>query len=100
LLSSTIHGIHKHAVGKAEKTAERVPGHVVAIGKEDSAVSDNGKDHEHNKGEETHACFEGGVVTGELKEDRDHVNKDKDCGSACSGHGEKDEHSPRLEKLH
>jgi len=51
------------AAGKAEETAERVPGHVVAVGRENSAVSDDGEDHEHGEGEETHAGFEGGTNT-------------------------------------
>jgi hypothetical protein len=68
-----IDGVYERAAGKAEETAERVPGHVVTVGRENSAVSDDGEDHEHDKGEETHAGFEGGVVAGELEEDRDHV---------------------------
>jgi hypothetical protein len=95
-----IDGIHECAAGKIEETAERVPGHIVAVGRENSTVSDDGEDHEHDKGEQTHAGFEGSVVTSELEEDRDHVYRDEDCGSACSGHGEEDEHSPGLEKLH
>ena len=35
-----------------------------------------------------------------MEEDRDHIDRDKDYGSAYSGHGEEDEYSPRLEKLY
>ncbi|KAF4632928.1 hypothetical protein G7Y89_g5198 [Cudoniella acicularis] len=68
--------------------------------REDSAISDDGEDHKYDKGEKTHACFEGGVVTGKLEEDRDHIDRDKDYGSAYSGYSEEDKHSPRLEKLY
>jgi hypothetical protein len=40
-----------------------------------------------------YACFEGGVVAGELEEDRDYIDGDKDYGSAYSGYGEEDEYS-------
>jgi hypothetical protein len=95
-----IYGIYKRAASKAKETAERVPRHVVAVGRENSAVSDNSEDHKHNKREETHARFEGGVVAGELEENRDHIYRDEDCGSARSSYSEEDEYSPRLKELY
>ena len=42
---------HERAAGTAE-TAEHVPGHVEAVGRENRAVSDNGEDHELDDGED------------------------------------------------
>jgi hypothetical protein len=78
-----VNSTHKRAADKAEETAERVPEHVVAVGRENSVVSDDGEDYKHDQMEETDAGFEGGVVAGELEEGRDHVYGDEDCGSAC-----------------
>ena len=58
-----IDGIYERAASKAEATAERVLGHVVAVGRENSAVSNDSEDHERDEGEETHGSFEG-VVAG------------------------------------
>ena len=80
----SIDGIHDCAASKAEETAERVLGHIVAMGRENSTISDDGEDHEHDEREEAHASFESSVVAGDLKEDRDHVYRDDDCGSACA----------------
>jgi len=95
-----IDDIYERAASKAEETTERVPGHIVAVDREDNAVSNNGEDHEQDEGEETHASFEGGVITSKLEENRDYVYGDEDYGSAYSSYGEEDEHSPRLKKLH
>ena len=91
-----INSVYKRAAGKAEETAKRVPGHIVTVDRENSAISDNGKDYKHNKGEETHAGFEGGVIMGKLEEDQDYIYRDEDCGSAYSGYSKEDKHSPRL----
>jgi hypothetical protein len=49
------------------ETTECVPRHIIAIGKENSAISDDSKDYKYNKGEKTRACFEGSIVTSKLK---------------------------------
>jgi co-chaperonin GroES (HSP10) len=75
-----VDGIHERTAGKAEETAEHVPGHVVAVGRENSAVSDDGEDHELEEGEETYVYISeyrskkkkkkggGGVLEGSLWE--------------------------------
>jgi hypothetical protein len=94
-----VDGIYERTADNVKETAECVLGYVVAVGRENSAVSDDGEDYEYDKGKEAHASFEGGVVTGELEEDRDYIDGDEDCSFAYSGYSEENKYIPNLKNL-
>jgi hypothetical protein len=68
-LCLNINSIYKRAANKVKETTKRVLRYIIAISKENSAISNNSKDYKYNKREGTHAGFKGNVAISKLEKD-------------------------------